>query len=49
MSDRYQFALDTVKADPNVDAMIVMMAPQAMTDIANTAEMVADMDSPLEG
>ena len=48
MSDRYQFALDTVQADPNVDALIVMMAPQAMTDIANTATMVADLAESLE-
>ena len=40
-ADRYQFALDTVAADPNVDALLVVLTPQAMTEIKATAEAVS--------
>ncbi len=42
LADRYQFALDTVAADPNVDGIIVVLTPQAMTEIEATAQAVAD-------
>ncbi len=35
--DRYQFALEVVSKDPNVDAIIVILTPQAMTNIPDTA------------
>ncbi|MBU1662542.1 MAG: CoA-binding protein, partial [Chloroflexi bacterium] len=37
-ADRYQFALETVAADPNVDGLLVVLTPQAMTQIRETAE-----------
>lgn len=41
LADRYQFALETVLADPNVDGLLVVLTPQAMTEIEATAEAVA--------
>jgi acetyltransferase len=40
-SERYQQAVEIVLADPNVDAMIVMLTPQAVTEPEATAECVA--------
>lgn len=37
-ADRYQFALETVAADPNVDGLLVLLTPQAMTEIEATAQ-----------
>ncbi len=37
LADRYKFALEKVVADPNVDGLIVIVTPQAMTDIEGTA------------
>lgn len=37
-ADRYQFALELVAGDPNVDGILVILTPQAMTEIARTAE-----------
>jgi acetyltransferase len=42
LADRYQFALDTVTSDPNVDGLIVVLTPQAMTEIEATAQAVCD-------
>jgi acetyl coenzyme A synthetase (ADP forming)-like protein len=42
-ADRYQFAIDTVAQDPNVDAVLVILTPQAMTDILGTAEAIANL------
>lgn len=39
-ADRYQFALEIVVADPNVDGLLVVLTPQAMTEIDATAEAV---------
>lgn len=36
-ADRYRFALETVSADPNVDGLLVVLTPQAMTEITATA------------
>jgi acetyltransferase len=41
-ADRYKFALDTVAADPNVDGLIIVLTPQAMTEIGATAQAVCD-------
>ncbi|MHC5180562.1 MAG: acetate--CoA ligase alpha subunit [Planctomycetota bacterium] len=38
LADRYEFALDIVLDDPNVDAVLVLLTPQAMTESAATAE-----------
>lgn len=36
-ADRYEMAFEKVMADPNVDGMIVILTPQAMTEIEATA------------
>ena len=40
LHDRYEFALDVVLSDPGVDAVIVVLTPQAMTDCMETAAAV---------
>jgi len=40
LADRYEFALDVVLDDPNVDVVLVLLTPQAMTAPAATAEAV---------
>jgi len=40
LPDRYQFALDVVLDDPNVNAVLVLLTPQAMTDATGTAEAI---------
>jgi acetyltransferase len=40
LADRYEFALDVVLDDQNVDTVLVVLTPQAMTDAAATAEVV---------
>ncbi|MBN1666076.1 MAG: acetate--CoA ligase family protein, partial [Anaerolineales bacterium] len=39
-ADRFAFAIDKVIADPNVDGVLVVLTPQAMTQIKETAEAV---------
>ncbi|MBN1787654.1 MAG: acetate--CoA ligase family protein [Sedimentisphaerales bacterium] len=41
LADRYKLAIDTVIEDPNVDIILVLLTPQAMTDSVATAEVVA--------
>ncbi len=41
--DRYEYAIQTVSEDPNVDAILVILTPQAMTDIPGTAVAVANL------
>ncbi len=40
MFDRYELATQTVLADPGVDAIVVVLTPQAMTDPTKTAEAI---------
>jgi len=40
LADRYEFALDVLLDDPNVDTVLVLLTPQAMTDAQGTAEAV---------
>ncbi len=40
LADRYEFALNIVLDDPNVDSAIVLLTPQAMTQAKETAEAV---------
>jgi acetyltransferase len=42
LANRYEFALDTVANDPNVDGLLVVLTPQAMTEIKATAQAVCD-------
>jgi acetyltransferase len=40
LADRYEFAIDTVLDDPNVDAALILLTPQAMTESTKTAQSV---------
>jgi len=40
LADRYEFAINTVIEDDNVDIILVLLTPQAMTESAATAEVV---------
>lgn len=40
LADRYEYALDVVIDDENVDAVIVLLTPQAMTESKKTAEAI---------
>ncbi|MCL5062421.1 MAG: acetate--CoA ligase family protein [Nitrospirae bacterium] len=39
-SERYEVVLNKAITDPNVDGIIVILTPQAMTDVENTAEVI---------
>jgi acetate---CoA ligase (ADP-forming) len=53
LADRYAFALKHVVDDPNVDGIMVIVTPQAMTEITQTAQAVVDIskltDKPVLG
>ncbi|MEE8577272.1 MAG: acetate--CoA ligase family protein, partial [candidate division Zixibacteria bacterium] len=40
LADRYEFALDAVLDDPNVDIVLILLTPQAMTESSATAEAI---------
>jgi len=40
LSDRYNFALETITNDPNVDGIILILTPQAMTEVEKTAQVI---------
>lgn len=42
-SDRYRKSIERVLQDPNVDALLVILTPQANTDIKNVADVVVDV------
>ena len=42
-ADRYQFALEQISRDPNVDGIMVLLTPQAMTEIDATAHAVGSI------
>ena len=42
-ADRYSHALQTVVADPNVDGLLVVLTPQAMTEIEATADAIGSL------
>jgi acetyltransferase len=44
-ADRYRFALEKVVADPNTDGLLVVLTPQAMTEIEATARAVGELAS----
>ncbi len=41
--ERYRFALDTVLRDEQVDGVIAILIPQAVTKVAETANVIADV------
>jgi acetyltransferase len=41
--ERYRFALETVLCDENVDGVIAILIPQAVTKVAETANVIADL------
>ncbi len=41
-ADRYKIALDTVLADPNVDGALILLTPQASTEVEKTADVIVD-------
>lgn len=43
LADRYRFALEQVCQDANVDGLLVVLTPQAMTEIHQTAEVVGQV------
>jgi acetyl coenzyme A synthetase (ADP forming)-like protein len=47
-ADRYRFALEKVAADPNVDGVLVLLTPQAMTEIELTATAVSDLSAKID-
>jgi acetate---CoA ligase (ADP-forming) len=40
LADRYEFALDVLLDDPNVEIVLILLTPQAMTEAKETAEAV---------
>lgn len=42
-ADRYKFALERVASDPNVDGIMVLLTPQAMTEIDDTAWIIGSL------
>ena len=40
LADRYEFAINMVLNDPNVDAVLVLLTPQAMTEALKTAQII---------
>jgi acetyl coenzyme A synthetase (ADP forming)-like protein len=42
-ADRYRFALQELVADEHVDAVLVILTPQAMTQIEETAQAIVDV------
>jgi len=47
-ADRYRFAMQTVAADPNVDGLLILLTPQAMTEIEETAQAISDLVKEIE-
>ena len=49
LADRYEFALDVVRGDDNVDAVVVLLPPQAMTEAKETAESIVKIANQKSG
>jgi acetyltransferase len=47
-ADRYKFALETVVKDKNVDGLLVVLTPQAMTEIGETARAAGELSKQTE-
>jgi len=46
LADRYEFALDVVLDDPNVDIVLILLTPQAMTESTATAKAIVKVSQP---
>jgi acetyl coenzyme A synthetase (ADP forming)-like protein len=42
-ADRYKFAFESIVADPNVDGIMVLLTPHAMTEIDATAQAIGSL------
>jgi acetyl coenzyme A synthetase (ADP forming)-like protein len=47
-SDRYRQSMELVAADPNVDGLMIVLTPQAMTEIEATATSIVDLCSKID-
>ncbi len=47
-ADRYRFAMEHVSADPNVDGIMIVLTPQAMTEIEETASAVVELSQNID-
>lgn len=47
-ADRFRFALDATAADPNVNGLLVVLTPQAMTEIEATAHAVGELANKID-
>jgi len=43
LAERYEFALSVILDDPNVDIVLVLLTPQAMTEATATAEVIVNI------
>lgn len=46
--ERYRKAMNVIKSDPNVDAIVVVLTPQANTEIKKTAKTIANIEKNTE-
>lgn len=44
-ADRYKFVIEKVIEDPGVDVILVILTPQAMTEIEKTAEVIGEISN----
>jgi acetyltransferase len=44
-SDRYKYVVEKVVQDPNVDIILIILTPQAMTEIEKTVEVISEISS----
>lgn len=47
-ADRYKFVIEKVVEDPRVDVVLVILTPQAMTEIAKTADVISEISGRVE-
>lgn len=48
LADRYRFALEQVIESPSVDGILVILTPQAMTEIVETAAVIAEISEKVD-
>ena len=48
LADRYRFAMETVSSDPNVDGLMILLTPQAMTEIDATAHAIGRLSQEID-